>query len=398
MAFIVTLGAAPDLVDRVRSIPGHVVVAHDRAEMDDLARVKGLESVLTVCNNTLADMVILGEEQPIAEALSVATSIGKMYPRITRVLIADEADEDLVFRAMRSGIRDIVAGDASEDELKVLMHRASRTPTVARREDVLSKLNDLHRVIVVTGPKGGVGRSTVATNVAIGLARSAPMDTVLVDLDLKFGDAGELLGITPSHTIAEAFGSAGALGGKILRTLLTVHHSGLHVLCSGESPAAADEMSAAQVRLLLQQLSNQFRYVVVDTAAGLNEHTIAAIEEASDLLLVSSMDLSIARAVRLEHDILVEREIAPGSRHVVMNLADRSSGTDVREMETAIGLPIEIVVPRSRAVRLGNDVGRPVMERKRRGPAVRAFERLTDLIELNERSTPSNKHRGALVQ
>lgn len=396
MGYIVILGAAADLVDRVRSVPGHVVAARDRAGMDDLARVNGLESVLTVRSDTLADMVILGDGLLVAEALSLAELIGTLFPSVDRVLVA-EPDTELVLRAMRSGVRDIVSRDVSEDELKVLMHRSERTPTATRRPNVVSKLNDLHRVIVVSGPKGGVGRSTVATNVALGLARSAPMDTVLIDLDLQFGDAGGLLDITPSHTIAEAFGSASALDSLILKTLLTVHDSGFYVLCSGESPATADEMSADQIRHLLQQLSSQFRYVVVDTAAGLNEHTLAAIDEASDLLLVTSMDLSSARALKKEVDILVELEIAPLSRHVIMNFAERQTGIDVRQVEAAIGLPIEVVVPRSREVRLGNDLGRPVMEYKRRGGAGKAFERLISLIHADEEITRINKHRGVLV-
>lgn len=400
MSHVVLLGSDQGLVQRVQSIPDHVVTAHDRDQVDELSHIDGLESVLTASDGALADVVFFGVEIPVAVSLTMAESIAFTYPTMEIVLVA-EPDTHLVLRAMRSGVRDIVPAAVSEDELKVLLHRVSENVAVrivAPQVEVASVPADPHRVIVISGPKGGVGRSTIATNVAVALSRNAPMDTVLIDLDLQFGDAGGLLNLTPVHTIADAFRSAASSDTLILKTFLTVHPSGFYVLCCADAPGVADSITAEQTKHLLQQLSAQFRYVVVDTAAGIDVHTLGAIEEATDLVLVSSMDVSSTRALRREIDLLNELDIVPSSRHVVVNFADRSAGLGVREVEAAIGLPIGVIVPRSRDVQLANDLGEALMNRKHGGPVVQAFDSLIKLIRADEElARGSSKHRGVLV-
>jgi pilus assembly protein CpaE len=397
MSHVVLLGSDNTLAQRVQSIPGHQASAFSRTRMDELAHVDGFDSLLAVPGG-LADVVIFGQDLPVAESLSMAESIAVRYPWIQLVLVA-EPDTDLVLRAMRSGVRDIVSTSIGEDDLKVLLHRFTESARVKTdtREPAVEEPSDPHRVIVVAGPKGGVGRSTVATNVAVGLSRNAPMDTVLVDLDLGFGDAGGLLNLNPVHTIADAFGSSASLDPLILKTILTVHPAGFYVLCCADSPAMADEVSAAQTGALVRQLSSQFRYVVVDTSSGMDAHTLGAIEEASDLILVSSMDVSSAHALRKEIKLLTELDIVPSSRHVVMNFADRRSGIGIREVEAVIGLPVQVVVPRSLKVQMSNDLGEAVMEKRRRGSVVKAFDRLVELIHADELTATGSKHRGVFV-
>ena len=135
----------------------------------------------------------------------------------------------------------------------------------------------------------------------------------------------------------------------VLKTFLTQHPSGLYAVCGAESPAAGDTVTADDVTRLLAALSREFRYVVVDTAPGLSEQTLAALDRATDVVMLTSMDVPGVRGLRKELDVLRELCMIPAGRHVVMNFADPKGGLSVRDVETTIGTGVDVVLPRSKA-------------------------------------------------
>jgi pilus assembly protein CpaE len=232
------------------------------------------------------------------------------------------------------------------------------------------------RVITVASPKGGVGKTTVASNLAIGLTASAPQSTVLVDLDVQFGDVASALGLVPEYALPDVVHGPAVEDTMVLKTFLTQHPSGLYAVCGAESPAAGDTVTAADVSRLLTSLSREFRYVVVDTAPGLSEQTLAALDRATDVVMLSSMDVPGVRGLRKELDVLRELCMIPAGRHVVMNFADAKGGLSVRDVETAIGTGVDVVVPRSAAVPPTTNQGVPILASGRRDPAVKELRRL----------------------
>jgi pilus assembly protein CpaE len=391
------LATSPSLVRHAESLRGHHVAAIDQDTIIEVMQAGGVTSLLGALGNDVPDVVLIGEDIAVNEALSLAESIDASCPGVDIVLVA-EPETDLVVRAMRVGVRDIVSPTIGSDELKVIMQRS----THGERSQVRSITpavtpGDRSRVVVVASPKGGVGKSVVATNVAVALAKDWPMQTVLVDLDLQFGDAGMMLDLTPVHTVADAFESTAALDTLILKTFLTVHASGFYVLCGAESPTVKDKVSAEQVTHLIQQLSAQFRYVVVDTSAGLHETTLSAIDSATDLVLVSTMDVTSTSALRKEIQVLDDLDLIPASRHFVLNFADRKSGVGVRSVEAAIGLPVDVIVPRSSDVPLAGNLGQAVVNRHRSGPVAKAIAHLIARIHQDEEAEIRHKHRGMEV-
>ena len=113
----------------------------------------------------------------------------------------------------------------------------------------------------------------------------------------------------------------------VLKTFLTQHPTGLYAVCGAESPAAGDRVTAEDVSRLLAALAREFRYVVVDTAPGLSAQTLAALDRATDVVMLSSMDVPGVRGLRKELDVLRELCMIPAGRHVVMNFADPKTGS-----------------------------------------------------------------------
>lgn len=244
------------------------------------------------------------------------------------------------------------------------------------------------RVISVVSPKGGVGKTTVATNLAVGLAKAAPGSTVLVDLDVQFGDVATALNLRPEYTLPDMVHGPASTDPMLLKTYLTQHETGLYVICAPPSPAAADTVSGDDVARLLRRLSREFPRVVVDTAPGLSEHTLSALDQTTDPILLTSMDVPGVRGLRTELAVLDELDMFRGSRHVVLNFADPRGGLSVKDVEATIATGVELTLPRSRAVTASINMGVPLLQGRTRDPMAKQLRRLVEAF------APTDNNRG----
>ncbi|MCU1634849.1 MAG: Cobyrinic acid ac-diamide synthase, partial [Cryobacterium sp.] len=317
-----------------------------------------------------AEVILLGPGVDVASALRLAAIFDVQWPEIALVLVSI-ADPELALAAMRAGIRDILEPAADAEAIRVLLERACRSSASRRRgSDPVAEAQGgpTGQVIVVASPKGGVGKTTIATNLAVALGKLAPMSTVLVDLDAQFGDVASALQLMPEHTLTDAVSPAAAQDPMVLKAFLSVHHSSIYALCAPHSPAEADRISGENIVHLLGQLASEFRYVVVDTAPGLGEQTLAAFEAGTDAVLLCSMDVPSVRGLRKQLDILAELQLLPQRKHMVVNLAESNSGLSIRDIEATIGVPIDTVVPRSRDIMHATNAGEPLMQKVTRSP------------------------------
>ena len=275
-----------------------------------------------------------------------------------------EPSPDMWQAAMRAGIRDLLPPTAEAGEIRAAVERAASAAAGRRRvlRPVEETARYTGRVITIASPKGGVGKTTVATNLAIGLTAAAPQSTVLVDLDVQFGDVASALSLVPEYTLPDAVRGPASQDTMVLKTFLTQHPSGLYAVCGAESPAAGDTVTGEDVTRLLASLAREFRYVVVDTAPGLSEQTLAALDRATDVVMLSSMDVPGVRGLRKELEVLRELCMIPAGRHVVMNFADPKGGLSVRDVETTIGTGVDVVLPRSKAVPASTNQGVPLLQ------------------------------------
>ncbi|MFE5670000.1 CpaE family protein [Agromyces sp. NPDC056523] len=225
--------------------------------------------------------------------------------------------------------------------------------------------------IAVVAPKGGQGKTTIAVNLATGLAEVAPNSVVLIDADLQFGDITAVLNLRPERTIVDAVADA-AQDELVLKTALVHHPDGFFVVASAVSPELGDQVQASSLAQLIERLREFFRYVVVDTTPGLSEHTLVAIEHVTDAVFVSNMSVASLRAMRTEFQLLTTLGLMPSNRHIVLNQVDKMSGLTVKDAEAVIGAPIDVAVPKSSAVLLASNRGIPLIHDDVRDPAARA--------------------------
>ncbi len=392
-------------ITAVRDFEGRVRQAIAGALHGDLQTLSpevlrgGTDDVFKELTGAPPEVMILGPGVSPDDALKLATVFDLQYPEISLLLVAEPSPE-IVLRAMHSGIRDVVTPEIEVNELRVLLERACLASASRRRgmQPAAESGQERGRVIAVMSPKGGVGKTTVATNLAVGLGALAPMSVVIVDLDLQFGDVASGLLLEPEHSITEAVHGAAAQDSMVLKAFLTVHPAGIYALCAPQKPSESDYITADHVTRLLNQLATEFKYVVVDTAPGLGEHCLATLELATDGVWVCGMDVPSIRGLRKCFSVLRELQLLPQGRHTVLNFADRKSGISVQDVETTIGVPIDTVIPRSRNLPFSTNRGVPVLQGTTRDSATKGLKKLVERFDPRlETVTPNKLHRRVVV-
>lgn len=319
------------------------------------------------------DILAVGPNGDLNSALELCWAFQNFHPEVEAVIVT-EPNAGVWRKALRSGAADVLSPTADHDEVVELFERLLETST-RRRLNLMQGLSEgasaLGRIITVAAPKGGTGKTALATNLAVGLAASAQR-VVLVDLDLQFGDVADALQLRPESSIADLHHS-GNLSTTSLKALLVKRGENLFALAAPANPADGEEITASDVEEILLVLAGEFDAVVVDTSAGLTEATLSAIETSSDLLLVCDLSVSSVRGLRKVVDTLDRLEILKPKRHFILNRADSRVGVTVDDASAVVGMPVAVAIPSARDVPLSMNQGVPVIEAAPRTQVARRY-------------------------
>ena len=233
-------------------------------------------------------------------------------------------------------------------------------------------------VIVVVSPKGGAGKTMLSTNLGIGIASRSSDPVVIVDLDLRFGDVATALGLHPAHTITDA--APVADNPVVLKTMLTQHTSGLHALCAPHAPVEADMIDPSDTTRIIRTLQQHFGTTIIDTSAGLDEHTLGALDVATDLVLVSTTDIFAINGARKLMEVLEAIDLGEPDRHLVLNRANARVNIARSQIEATLNWRVDVEIPSTRAVPVAMNSGTSLIEAGRvaRKPMLQLLDRFID--------------------
>ena len=234
------------------------------------------------------------------------------------------------------------------------------------------------KTLAVFSTKGGVGKTVVATNLAVGLAAAAGSSVRLLDLDLQFGDVGVMLKLQPQRTIHDLVGVN--LDDFDIDKVLTPYGAGVSALMAPLQPELADLVPADMVKPLMKGLCRSTDYVIIDTAPGFNDHILAMLEVLDELLLVVNPDLPSIKNTKLCLKTLGLLGFSDAKIRLVLNKMDRHGCLGVPEIESSLGRKAVAVIPNDASVIMAVNRGMPIVLEKPQSPSARALVGLCSLV------------------
>jgi len=346
---------------------------------------RSLEEASQTVSSGDVRMVLIGPSFGTDEAIDQIRVLHNQDPSLILMMVAEEVTADLLRKGMRAGVSDVL--DTPLDEAKieaaveqfahdVLNRRSAAKPVGVPTEEASSE----GRIITVTSAKGGSGKTVMATNVALLLNRFPDKKVCLVDADLQFGDVCLVLQLEPRFTMVNAAHELHQLDAELLDSLLTEHPSGLKVLAAPLEPAFADDITTAGLMQMLDVLKENYDYVIVDTAAMLDELILSLIEKSDDILMVVDMDLPSVKNAKLALETMRLLKFSTANVKLVLNRSNSKAKLDNREIEGALKMEISAAVPSDAVVAASVNEGRPVVETDPKSKVAKGYESVAELI------------------
>ena len=292
------------------------------------------------------------------ETLAAGAQYRLEHPDGSLFLTTDQLDADLLLRAMRTGAQDVLRHPFDRSALGAAIERVAALK--ARKHGAAAG----HKVITVFSNKGGLGCSTIATNLALALRQLSGGEVALADLDHQSGDVAFLMGLTPARSLADIVDAA-RLDSASVQDVLAKHPSGVRVLPQPEQLDRADGLEPGTVGGVLETLSAMFDYVVVDAPHGFSDMALEIFDRSSTILLVTEMSLPSARAARRALEVFQRLNylVTPDRVRPIVNRFVEPAAISLAQFEETLGLPIAARIANDfAAVSKAINLGRPLFE------------------------------------
>jgi pilus assembly protein CpaE len=301
------------------------------------------------------------------------------------VIVASGAAAEILEDALDADVSDVLLLPQLPENVIFVVKKASHAkravPTVTRAQ--------LGRVVTVFSPKGGTGKTVTASNLAAALAKHGTK-TLLLDLDLQFGDAAIVMGIEPEKTVYDLVVAPGELDHEKLAGYITKHACGLDVLPAPLRPEDAELVTESKITRLLEVARETYEVIVVDTSPFFHGPMLATLDRTDELLVICGLDVPTLKNVRLALQTL-ELLAFPTSRiRFVLNRANTKVGLSKREVESALKVSIDTEVPSDRSVPISVNQGNPAVLAQPNSDFSRALTTLAKTL-IKERATPTTK-------
>ena len=359
------------MADQIR-----VLIVDDIPETrDHLAKLLGFETDIEVVGAAASgreaiemaqamtpDVVLMDINMPDMDGISATERLSAEVPTAAVVMMSVQGEADYLRRSMLAGAREFLVKPFSSDELT-----ASIRQVYTREREKLSRIavqpaptsaaaagsaprpagterepGEPGRVVAVFGPKGGVGRTTLAVNLAVAAATELGQKTCLVDASFQFGDVGVLLNLNPKNkSIADLIGELEQGEPESIDTFVINHSAGIKVLLAPPSPEMAELITPVGAKRMIEALRKTNDLVVVDCMSSFNDTTLAILDLADTVLTMLSLEITSIKNIRLFLEVADQLGYSADKVRLVLNRADSSLGIRVADVEHSIGRRVD---------------------------------------------------------
>jgi pilus assembly protein CpaE len=361
---ILVLDKDESLADQVRGVASEL---RPRPEVVACDRPTNVEDAMNA--NGPFDVLIAGPSLSTKTGLSALQAIHDETPATALVLAFAKRPDATLREIIRTGAIDLLQLPVADRNLYDALERAiamsrSQPTEPAMAVHTAAPAGNLGTVFTVSSATGGCGKTFYATNLAYYLHQYTGKRTVIIDLDLQFGEVSTALRLRPRFTISDLLSREDIdevdLAAHIDDYVVT-HDSGVMVLPAPKDPSDADRIHPVDVQRVIEAARKKFDYVIVDTPAALTEIVLAAFDLSNQLYVMATLDLPSVRHMGVFLNTLEKLKISSDNVKLILNKAERDVGLDVDQVTRLFPQGFTSVLPYAKEVTKSVNVGTPVL-------------------------------------
>ena len=343
------------IVDDIPETRDHLTKLLSFEQEIDVAGTAGSgEEAIRAAMDARPDVIVMDINMPGMDGVAAAEIISQRLPTSPIIMMSVHGEAEQLKRSITAGAREFLVKPFSADEFATTIRRVYERE-LSRRSQVATAMPEAappvaglasddvadHEVIAVFSPKGGAGRTTIATNLALALYRETGGRVCLIDANLQFVDVGVLLNLNPKNRSMLDAVEGGEPDGEIINSVVIDHSTGIRVLLAPPSPEGADLVTPAYLRKMLDQMRSTHDFVVVDLPSALTDHSLAVMDAADQIVVLTALEITTIKNVRLFLEVADQLEYDRTKLRLVINRADTAQGIRIADVEASIRRPID---------------------------------------------------------
>ncbi|TAK74298.1 MAG: response regulator [Dehalococcoidia bacterium] len=327
-------------------------------------------------------VILLALEDPPARALATLEALQQQMPDTPVLTYSTSADAQLMRQAMRAGARDLLSKPLREAELREAIHTVlsqEEQRQVARWSEQ-SSASARGTVFTIAGAKGGIGKTAIATNLAIAIRALTRQEVALVDGDAQFGDVAVMMDMDVERSLADLARDEPDIDREVIRRYLRRHESGVNMLMAASEPNDWRAVQPEHISAMAQVLAETHEYVIIDTPGAMNEAVAASLNEAAIVFLVTSLDVSSVKDTKTALRILQSWAMPPSRVRLIINDNTRASAVSVADVERACDIKASLTIKYDSRVGVSVQTGKPLVLSEPRSRFARSVMELAEQV------------------
>jgi pilus assembly protein CpaE len=321
-------------------------------DMEVAGAAGGGQEAVNLAKKERPHVILMDINMPDMDGITATEIISNTVPESPIIMMSVQGEQDYLRRSMLAGAREFLVKPFSADELinsirhvheleKVRRARYAPVQQAAAPGAPLASSRETGKIITFFSPKGGVGRTTIATNLAVALHQTTEKPVVLVDGSLPFGDIAVILNMSPkAKTLADLIGSFDQADADVVESILVQHSTGIKVLLAPPTPESTELITGANIKRILELLRERYAYIVVDTWPSFQEQVITMLDVADVILTLMTLEITSLKNVRVFMEIVEKLGYDEQKVQLVANRNDSSGGIKASDVEASLGRKI----------------------------------------------------------
>jgi len=305
----------------------------------DIKDAGDFDNGLKLIKQVNPDITILNLFPSVENSLKLAQKITRTYPETILFATAPTATPDVIIQAMRAGVREFLMQPFKKNELVEAVNSVIRS-----KKQKLEKTSK-GKIITVHGAKGGVGTTTIATNLASVLAEHQKKDVILIDLNLRLGNSALFFDIKPKYSLLDVVNNIDRIDKNLLKSTLPTHSSGVRILIGPSQIEEAESISASHIEQILTLFRDIFEFIIIDTNSEFDEVNIKALDEADKILTVSTLDIPSIYNTKRCMELFQRMGYDQNKVLLILNRYSTFEEIDVKVIEKTVDYPIFWRIP-----------------------------------------------------